>query len=110
MLLAEKKKPEDGEVENTVYRGLMEELLEKHREQVPDISYHVRFMQEAYCCVAENLESNSYPGGLLRSSFGLERPSLCLHHPLLCRAAAGYRAASLPGPSMRLLVASEPCV
>ena len=62
MLLAEKKKPEDTEVEQTVYRGLAEELLENYAEFVPDVSFHVRFMQEAYCCVAENLESSSYPG------------------------------------------------
>jgi len=62
MLLAEKKKPEDGDVEQTVYRGLMEELLEKYKEQIPEVAFHVRFMNEAYCCLAENLESNSYPG------------------------------------------------
>lgn len=62
MLLAEKKKPEDTVVEQTVYRGLAEELLENYQEAIPDVSIHVRFMQEAYCCVAENLESSSYPG------------------------------------------------
>ena len=35
------------------------------------------FMHEAYCCVAENLESNSYPGALAEALKQIWKP-ICL--------------------------------
>ncbi|CAE7895994.1 HTR3A, partial [Symbiodinium sp. KB8] len=62
MLMAEKKSPEDVDIEHSALRGVKEELLENVPGCEIDVLRHLRFMQEAYCCVAENLESNSFPG------------------------------------------------
>ncbi|CAE7189341.1 HTR3A, partial [Symbiodinium pilosum] len=62
MLLAEKKSPDDVDIEHSALRGVKEELLENVEGCQIDVLRHLRFMQEAYCCVAENLESNSFPG------------------------------------------------
>eukprot|EP00927_Polykrikos_kofoidii_P020571 TRINITY_DN19793_c0_g2_i5.p1 TRINITY_DN19793_c0_g2~~TRINITY_DN19793_c0_g2_i5.p1 ORF type:complete len:648 (-),score=95.99 TRINITY_DN19793_c0_g2_i5:221-2164(-) len=59
IVLAEKKSPEDENVQATVLRGLREEL--SLPTEFP-LESAVRFVPEAYCCVAENLESSSYPG------------------------------------------------
>eukprot|EP00439_Symbiodinium_sp_Y106_P000557 s3837_g1.t1 len=62
MLMAEKKSPEDVDIEHSALRGVKEELLENIPGCEIDVLRHLRFMQESYCCVAENLESNSFPG------------------------------------------------
>jgi len=70
------------------------------------------FMQEAYCCVAENLESSSYPGAQCSDAetnrgtgWGEDTPNsdfrrrlaMCVHHPLLRRAALGQCPTHLSG-------------
>lgn len=71
------------------------------------------FMQEAYCCVAENLESSSYPGFTAAAmpnqpgerGWGEDTPNsgfrcrlaMCVHHPLLRRAALGQCPTHLSG-------------
>ncbi|CAK0874341.1 unnamed protein product [Prorocentrum cordatum] len=60
MLLAEKKSPKDADVRATAFRGIREEL--DLPDDFPQLDTVCRFMQEAYCCVAENMESASYPG------------------------------------------------
>jgi len=60
MLLAEKKSPEDVDVCAAAFRGLQEELdLPEDFRALQEV---VGFMAECYNCVAESLESGSYPG------------------------------------------------
>eukprot|EP00931_Biecheleriopsis_adriatica_P049570 TRINITY_DN28684_c0_g1_i1.p1 TRINITY_DN28684_c0_g1~~TRINITY_DN28684_c0_g1_i1.p1 ORF type:complete len:2474 (-),score=444.16 TRINITY_DN28684_c0_g1_i1:69-7490(-) len=58
MLLAEKMSPEDGSVAEAAFRGLREEL--NLRDDI-EIVEAVRFVEKEYCCVAEHLQSSSYP-------------------------------------------------
>jgi len=60
MLLAEKRSPGDDNVADAAIRGLKEEL--NLPASFPPMNECVRFMQEAYCCITEKLESASYPG------------------------------------------------
>lgn len=60
MLMAEKKAPEDLSIADTAYRGLQEEL--NLPADFPEMPTVVRFLTEAYCCVAERSESASFPG------------------------------------------------
>jgi len=57
--LAEKKAPEDVDVRATALGGIIEELNLPSSYPLDEV---VRFMPEVYCCLAENLESSSYPG------------------------------------------------
>ncbi|CAK0900103.1 unnamed protein product [Prorocentrum cordatum] len=60
MLLAEKMSPEDADAADTCIRGLFEEL--NLPEDLSPPKDYFRFMHESYCCLAEHLESPSYPG------------------------------------------------